>query len=46
MENTQKIADMTDLKIELNQLLFPNYQSPDEIKELYEAHKSEMVVTG
>lgn len=46
MENTQKICDMTDLKIELNQLLFPNYKSPDEIKELYEEHKNDMVVSG
>jgi hypothetical protein len=36
---TQTIADQTSLEIELNQLLFPNYQSPDEIKALYEENK-------
>lgn len=41
---TQTIVDLTDLKIKLNQLLFPNYQSSEEIKKLYEVHQDEMVV--
>jgi hypothetical protein len=41
---TQTISDVTDLEIELNQLLFPNYQSPEEITVLYEKHKDTLVV--
>lgn len=42
--NTQIIADLTNLEIKLNQLLFPNYQSPDEIKSLYEENKDGLVI--
>lgn len=44
MRMTQTIADKTNLEIQLNQLLFPNYQSPDSIKELYEKNKEWLVV--
>lgn len=41
---TQTIADKTNLEIELNQLLFPNYQSPEKIKALYEESKDGLVI--
>lgn len=35
IEMTNAIAEKIDFKIELNKLLFPIYESPDEIKDLY-----------
>jgi len=34
-ENNQKLIDSTDLQIPLHQLLFPIYESPEHITELY-----------
>lgn len=36
IETTVKIADKIDINIELNKLLFPIYESPEEIKNLYD----------
>lgn len=36
MENNQKLIESIDIEIPLHQLLFPVYESPDEIKQLYE----------
>ncbi len=33
--NNQQLVDMIDVQIPLHQLLFPVYESPDNIKELY-----------
>lgn len=35
ISNNQQLIDMIDINIPLHQLLFPAYESPDEIKELY-----------
>lgn len=35
ISNNQKLIDMVDITIPLHQLLFPKYESPDEIKQLY-----------
>lgn len=44
IQSTADIADMIDLDIPLNKILFPKYESPDQIKELYEKHKDGLVV--
>lgn len=42
VENTQTIADSIQLDIPMDTILFPKYESPDNIKELYEKHKDEL----
>ncbi len=42
--NNNKIAESIDVKIQLWQYLFPNYENPEDVKELYEKHKDELVV--
>jgi hypothetical protein len=39
-----EIADSIDVKIDLNQALFPNYDTPDDIKEIYEKIEKDLVV--
>ncbi|MDR0283148.1 MAG: PHP domain-containing protein [Candidatus Peribacteria bacterium] len=44
LKNNEKIAEQVDMKIKLGQTLFPVYEAPEEIKELYEKYKDEMIV--
>lgn len=44
MENNNKIAETIDVKIQLWQYLFPNYDNPEDVKELYEANKDKLVI--
>ena len=44
IENNLKIADRILTEIDLNQALFPNYESPEDIKELYERYKDHLVI--
>ena len=44
IENNLKIADRIVTEIDLNQALFPNYESPEDIKELYEKYKDQLVI--
>ena len=39
IHNNQHIADNIITEIDLNQALFPNYETPDTIKTLYEENK-------
>lgn len=41
--NTASIASCIDVTIELWQTLFPKYESPEEIKELYEKYKDQLI---
>jgi DNA polymerase-3 subunit alpha len=43
LKNNQHIAEQAHVKLKLGQQLFPVYDSPDFIKELYEKHKEEMI---
>ncbi len=43
IDNTVTVADRCHAKITLWQALFPNYETPEHIKELYELHKDNMV---
>jgi DNA polymerase-3 subunit alpha len=44
LKNNEKIAEQAHVKMKLGQQLFPVYESPDFIQELYEKHKGEMIV--
>ena len=44
IQNNQDLADRIDLKIDLYQKLFPNYETPDNIKELYEQNKEDLEI--
>lgn len=44
LKNNEKIANQVDMKIKLGQALFPVYDAPDFIKELYEQHKDGMII--
>lgn len=44
IENNLKIAERINTEIELNQALFPNYESPEDVKELYEQYKDRLVI--
>ncbi|MFZ2151254.1 MAG: PHP domain-containing protein [Candidatus Absconditicoccaceae bacterium] len=44
IENNNKIAESIDVKIQLGQYLFPNYENPEDVKELYEENKDKLVV--
>ena len=44
INNTQKIADMCELKIEMGQALFPKYEAEPEIKALYEQYKQNLII--
>lgn len=39
--NNQKLIELIDIQIPLHQLLFPVYESPDNIKELYQQFSTE-----
>ncbi len=43
ISNTAMIADSINIEIPLGKILFPNYESPDFIKELYEENKADLV---
>lgn len=45
IENTQKVADSIQLDIPMDTILFPKYESPNHIQELYEKYKDELIVT-
>ena len=44
IKNNSKIADEITTSIDLNQTLFPNYETPEDIKELYEKYKDTIIV--
>jgi len=44
IENNNKIAESIDVKIQLWQYLFPNYDNPEDVKELYKEQKDNLVV--
>lgn len=44
IEKNLEIAEKINTEIELNQALFPNYESPEDIKELYEEYKDKLVI--
>ncbi len=44
IENTSIIADSINLEIPLGKILFPNYESPENIKTLYQEHKDGLIV--
>lgn len=43
IENNQKIVDSITLEIPLWNILFPKYESPEDIKKLYEENKDQIV---
>ena len=43
LENTVLIADRCHVKITLWQALFPNYETPEDIRQLYELHQAGLV---
>lgn len=44
IENNNNLAESINTEIDLNQALFPNYDTPDDIKEIYESVKDELVI--
>jgi DNA polymerase III alpha subunit len=44
LNNNEHIAQQVEMKIKLGQALFPVYDSPEEIKTLYEQHKDSMII--
>ena len=44
IENNESIADQIDVKIDLNQSLFPNYETPEDVRQLYEQYENDLVV--
>lgn len=44
IQTNTTIADQIDVQIDLNQALFPNYETPDDIKELYEENKDTLLL--
>ncbi len=43
MWNNNDIAKSVDIELELNQMLFPNHQTPDDIKVLYDSVKDGLI---
>ncbi len=43
IDTNNRIADEIHIEIDLNQTLFPNYETSDDIKELYEQYKDQLV---
>jgi len=41
--NTAQIAESVDMTLQFDQMLFPDYRSPDYITHLYETHKEAMI---
>ncbi len=44
IETNEHIADQIHTEIDLNQTLFPNYETPEDVKKLYEAYQDDLVV--
>lgn len=44
IETNNKIAESIDVEIDLNQSLFPNYETPEEVRKLYEEYKDELII--
>lgn len=44
IETNNKIADEITTEIDLNQTLFPNYETPDDVREIYEQNKDGWIV--
>lgn len=44
IETNNKIAESIDIEIDLNQSLFPNYETPEDVKALYEEHKNKLII--
>lgn len=44
IETNNAIAEQIHTDIDLHQTLFPNYETPDDVKELYEANKDELII--
>jgi len=42
--NNNEVAGSITMEIDLNQALFPNYDTPDDIKEIYEQVKDGLAV--
>ena len=43
ISNNVNLADSIDMDIALGQVLFPNYESPEDIKEIYEKSKDILI---
>jgi hypothetical protein len=43
IETNNAIADQITTDIDLHQTLFPNYETPDDVKELYEENKDSLI---
>jgi len=43
MQNNRRVADMVDINITLFEAHFPNYETPQDIMELYKKHKGSLV---
>lgn len=44
IETNNKIADSITTEIDLYQSLFPNYETPEDVKEIYDQYKNELIV--
>lgn len=44
IETNKDIADSITTEIDLNQALFPNYETPEDVKKLYEQYKDSLIV--
>jgi hypothetical protein len=44
IETNNTIAESITTEIDLNQALFPNYETPQEVRELYEKYKDDLIV--
>ena len=44
IENNNKIAESITTDIDLNQTLFPNYETPDDVRKIYEENKDGRVI--
>lgn len=44
IDTNNAIADSVVTAIDLNQALFPNYETPEDVKELYEQYKDKLVI--
>ncbi len=45
IQTNTTIADKISTEIDINQVLFPNYKTPEDIKELYEKHKDSLIIS-
>jgi DNA polymerase III alpha subunit len=42
IETNNKVAESINVEIDLNQTLFPNYDAPEDIVEIYEKYKDRL----